>query len=79
MASPETVFVFYIGRANKGYSNAENARWFRIITLKNETTANPIITLEKSDTTKPMRLIAMPGIVEVYPLCTISFDPNNPP
>jgi hypothetical protein len=66
-----------------------NARWYRIVQLKNETTTTPTITLDKSliapvNTTTgaietPKWAMALPGIVEVYPIGAVNYDPNNPP
>ncbi len=66
-----------------------NARWYRIVQLKNETTTTPTITLDKPliapvNTTTgaietPKWVMALPGIVEVYPIGAVNYDPNNPP
>jgi hypothetical protein len=66
-----------------------NARWYRIVQLKNEATTAPTITLDRSviapvNTTTgaietPKWAIAIPGIVEVYPIGAVNYNPNNPP
>lgn len=69
--------------------DAVNAHWYRITQLKNEDTNNPLITLDRpliapwnpatNSIEFPKWVMAVPGIVEVYPLNTIRFDSSNPP
>jgi type II secretory pathway pseudopilin PulG len=68
--------------------DAQHAHWYRITQLKNETTTAPIITIDRpvfapvdalGNKVRPNRVMAMPGIVEVYPIDPIPFSSNNTP
>lgn len=67
--------------------DAQHAHWYRITKVV-EDPVNPVISLDRSviapvDTNgnqvPPNRVMALPGIVEIYPIGSISFDVNNPP
>lgn len=68
--------------------DAENAHWYRVVQVR-EHAVNPVITIDRpavAAITAGMALpnngpdiLAMPGVVEVYPIGTISYDVNNPP
>jgi hypothetical protein len=66
--------------------DAQNARWYRIIQIVDDP-VRPVITLDQpvfaginnGTIVQPRRVMAMPGIVEVYSIVPDSYDVNSPP
>ncbi len=67
--------------------DAQHAHWYRIAKIVEHPT-NPVISLDRSViapvnnagvTIPPARVMALPGIVEVYPIGSVSFNANNAP
>jgi hypothetical protein len=65
--------------------DAQNAHWYRVVQVR-EDAVNPVVTIDRpamapiyAGASGGPGIMAMPGVVEVFPLATISYDQNNPP
>lgn len=65
--------------------DAQNAHWYRVVQVRDDP-VNPVVTIDRPATAPIYAgtpggpdIMAMPGVVEVFPLDMITYDPNNPP
>lgn len=57
--------------------DAQHAHWYRIIKVQEGT--NPIVTIAPPVNVRTSSVMAMPGIVDVYPIDSVKLDSNNAP
>lgn len=68
--------------------DAENGYWYRVVQIVDHA-VNPVVTIDRpalaaitagmANPNNGPDIMAMPGVVEVYPIGTISYDINNQP